>query len=134
MKIFFSGVTAAAAALLAAFPGCDSPGPSEPPPLVSPLSPPGWIMGAWSYDTLSWVFSSDNALHIINTDTLDYKEMSKSDGLEISDDTLSDFYTIYLAGEHDSSSLNFSRTSDTTFRYIVAGNGYLPPPCTYTRQ
>jgi hypothetical protein len=125
--------------LLTVLIGCNSSNPSDTPPFVSPLSPPSWIIGAWSYDSLTWVFSSDNALETNNLgNTLDYKEYSKENDIEITDFSSSNLYiiqTIYVS-QSDTCASNFARKSDTTFDLMVGctSGGYVPMPVTFTKQ
>ena len=95
--------------------------------LPQALSPPEWIIGTWSdvSDVNTWTFTSDNAIFTLNTTgfgaptSIDFKEMRKMSGVDISDESSTTTYRLKMEAGGVFGSYKFEKTSQNIF-----GNWY----------
>ena len=91
------------------------------------ITPPEWIIGTWSdvSDVNTWTFTSDNAIFTLNTTgfgaptSIDFKEMRKMSGVDISDESSTTTYRLKMEAGGVFGSYKFEKTSQNIF-----GNWY----------
>lgn len=110
MKLKVTAIAIGLIVLLLA--GCPSP---------SPLAPPAWIQGTWSYSTiLSWTFTSDNAVMSSSSSSVDFKALYGSSGAVTDTDTSSQ-YSIVISSSGVTQTYTFNYVDATHIDYVTGG-------------
>ena len=87
----------------------------------SALNPPSWINGTWTdaSDMITWEFTGDNAIYTAMGISIDYKEISEQEGVEISDSSSDTEYEFTYEAGGVSVTYTFTPENDTTINYAL---------------
>lgn len=110
-----------------------------PPGNSSPLSPSAWTIGTWiirvDSNTISTlVFSNDNVVWTTTSVGFDFKQVSKTSGVTVSQLSSSDTaYSFSMESGGTTQTYTFTKTSGTTLR-LTLNTGGIIQNLDYTKQ
>ncbi|AEC01539.1 hypothetical protein Spico_0309 [Parasphaerochaeta coccoides DSM 17374] len=93
------------------------------------INPPSWAIGTWEdkFFSTTHVVTHDNVRVITASDTIDFKEISKSQGTPVSALVDKDVYSLTISityfGTRQSVSYVYTRLSDTTMKWTWTISG-----------